>query len=69
MNLQDLITVDGKLSHHKFWVHIAYITATACVLFESYRNTLEWEMLLVYLAIVGGSSVASKFLDMKYGQK
>ncbi len=27
----------------------------------------DWELLLVYIATVGGSEVAKKFLNMRYG--
>jgi hypothetical protein len=30
-------------------------------------NATNWELLLVYVATVGGSEVAKKFLSMRYG--
>ncbi len=59
MSLLDYIPSTSKL-----WVNIAYLTATVSILYESYRNTLDWLMLLVYLAVVGGSSVALKLAKM-----
>jgi hypothetical protein len=68
MNIQDVVTNDaGKLSHSKIWTNIAYAASTYCILYESWHGTLDWTMLLVYLAIVGASPIAGKMIELKYG--
>jgi hypothetical protein len=64
MNLKDYIPGVSK-----FWVNVAYFVATYCVLYESRQDTLDWLMLLVYLAVVGGSSVALKLAEMWFNFK
>lgn len=55
----------GNFSASKMWTNIAYAVSTYIVLTKS--TGANWELLLVYLAAVGGSEVAKKFLNMKYG--
>ena len=55
----------GKFSASKFWTNVAYATATYVVIANA--NATNWELLLVYVATVGGSEVAKKFLNMRYG--
>ena len=55
----------GKFSASKFWTNVAYATATYVVIANA--NATNWELLLVYVATVGGSEVAKKFLSMRYG--
>ena len=55
----------GKFSASKFWTNVAYATATYVVIANA--NSTNWELLLVYVATVGGSEVAKKFLNMRYG--
>jgi hypothetical protein len=55
----------GKFSTSKFWTNVAYATATYVVITNA--NSTNWELLLVYVATVGGSEVAKKFLNMRYG--
>jgi hypothetical protein len=55
----------GKFSTSKFWTNVAYATATYVVIANA--NSTNWELLLVYVATVGGSEVAKKFLNMRYG--
>lgn len=57
----------GNFSASKMWTNIAYGVATYIVLTKS--TGTNWELLLVYLAVVGGSEVAKKFLNMKYGNR
>lgn len=57
---------NGNFSTSKFWTNVAYAVATYVVL--RYASATNWEILLVYLSIVGGSEVGKKFLSMKYGQ-
>ena len=54
----------GKFSASKFWTQVAYATATYLVIVHV--NSENWELLLVYIATVGGSEVAKKFLNMRY---
>ena len=55
----------GKFSASKFWTNVAYATATYVVI--QHAGAANWELLLVYVATVGGSEVAKKFLNMRYG--
>jgi len=55
----------GKFSASKFWTNVAYATATYVVIANA--NSTNWELLLVYVATVGGSEVAKKWLSMRYG--
>jgi hypothetical protein len=54
----------GKFSTSKFWTNVAYATATYVVIMNA--NSTNWELLLVYVATVGGSEIAKKFLSMRY---
>jgi len=55
----------GQFSASKFWTNVAYATATYVVLANA--NSTNWELLLVYVATVGGSEGAKKVLSMRYG--
>jgi hypothetical protein len=55
----------GEFSASKFWTNVAYGVATYLVIMNV--NSENWELLLVYVATVGGSEVAKKFLNMRYG--
>ena len=57
-------SADGHPSTSKLWKHIAYAVATYIVLT---MQNVTWEVLLVYMAIVGGSEVASKLIALRYG--
>lgn len=57
----------GQFSASKMWTTVAYAVATYIVLIKA--ETITWELLLVYLSVVGGSEVAKKFLNMKYGNR
>lgn len=56
---------NGKLSQAKMWTNIAYATATAIVWKQGTEGKLSPEMLLIYLAIIGGAEVAKKWLEVK----
>jgi hypothetical protein len=56
---------NGNFSASKFWTNVAYAVATYLVIMNV--NSENWELLLVYVATVGGSEVAKKFLNMRYG--
>lgn len=61
--------VTGKASHTKLWSNIAYLAATISFLHINLHTTdinalsVIW---FVYLAVVAGNSVASKWLSLKY---
>mgnify|MGYP001619365518 CR=1 FL=1 len=66
--LKDLIsTPKGKVSHTKFWANIAYATATVIISVVTYKDKLTWELFVIYLAVVGGSAIASKLVALRYG--
>jgi hypothetical protein len=66
--LSDLVTNErtGRISHTKVWSNVAYAVATAVVLLQAIADTLDPDMLLIYLAIVGAAEVASKFISLRY---
>jgi hypothetical protein len=55
----------GKASTSKLWTHIAYGTATYIMIQTAHDP--KWEMMLVYMAVVGGSEIAKKILTLKMG--
>lgn len=57
----------GRLSASKMWTNIAYGVSTYVVIERA--DNLTWDFLLVYMAVVGGSEIAKKFLTMHYGKK
>ena len=44
----------GQTSTSKLWTHVAYAVATYIVVI---MQNVTWEILLVYMAVVGGSRV------------
>lgn len=54
---------DGKLSTTKIWMNVANIILSWKVIA---MDSIEWDIMAVYGAIVGGSYVASKFISMKF---
>jgi len=60
----DLVTDEktGKLAGTKIWNHVANIILSKAML----TNSITWELMLAYGAIVGGSHVAIMFLKYKY---
>lgn len=66
--------VTGKASHTKLWTNIAYLASTIAFLhinlhFDSGSLgdlSIIW---FVYLAVVAGNNVASKWLSLKYNQQ
>lgn len=68
MSIRDLFISQGsgRLSHTKLWTNIAYLVASAVVLLQAHRGTLQTEMMMVYLAIVGTHGAASKWLSLRY---
>lgn len=62
----ELVTGDnGKLSTTKLWMHVANLILSWKVIA---MDSIDWEVMATYGAIVGGSYVASKFISMKYSQ-
>jgi len=57
----------GKASASKLWTNIAYSVATYVVI-KTADNSDSWQILLVYLAVVGSSEIAKKFLMLKAGE-
>ena len=53
-----------KASASKIWMHIAYGVSTYIML---KMENVGWEILLVYMAVVGGSEIAKKLLTMRFG--
>jgi hypothetical protein len=53
----------GKASSSKIWTHVAYGVATYIVIKTADNGS--WEMLLVYMAVVGGSEIAKKILTSR----
>lgn len=56
---------NGEISMAKVWSNVAFAIATYVVFKQA--ATISYELLLVYLACVGGAEIAKKFLTMKYG--
>jgi hypothetical protein len=56
---------NGNFSASKFWTNVAYAVATYLVIVH--MTSSNWELMLVYVATVGGSEVAKKWLNMRYG--
>ena len=55
----------GAFSASKMWTQIAYAVATVIMIANA--NNMTWELMLAYLAVVGSSEVAKKYLTMRYG--
>lgn len=55
----------GKASSSKIWTHIAYATGTYIMIKTA--SDPRWEMMLVYMAVVGSSEIAKKVLALKLG--
>jgi hypothetical protein len=56
---------NGRFSASKMWTNIAYAVSTYVIIERA--PTLDWELLLVYMAVVGGSEIAKKYLNMRVG--
>ena len=55
---------NGNFSVSKMWSNIGYAVASYIVIVNV--KDMGWELLLVYMAVVGGSEVAKKLITMKY---
>lgn len=67
MNLIDLVSRDGRLSHTKIWANIGYAAATVSFVRLNWVGQAETEVWWAYLSCVAGAVTASKFLSLKYG--
>ncbi|HEX7126434.1 MAG TPA: hypothetical protein VF406_11800 [Thermodesulfobacteriota bacterium] len=69
MRLRDLVTEPGsrKLSQRKLWTNVAYLVATVVVLWHAWTGQLTETVLVIYLAVVGGSALASKVIAARFG--
>lgn len=56
----------GGFSASKFWTTVAYSVATIIMITQADR--VGWEILLVYMAVVGGSEVAKKLITVRWGK-
>lgn len=66
--INDLVkTPQGKVSHTKFWSNIAYATGTAAIVITTFKGNLTPDLFLIYLSVVGGAAIASKFVSLRYG--
>lgn len=69
MRLQDILVDAGtdQLSHTKLWNNIANAVATYVVLDLHREGKLSIDWMLLYLAVVGGVAVLSKWTSLKFG--
>ncbi len=58
---------DGRVAISKFWTNIAYLAATWIVIKMTLMDRMTFEILLVYLGVVGSADVAKKLIELKYG--
>jgi hypothetical protein len=70
MKLADLITDHaGKhMSHTKVWNNLASAVVSGVVVWQAYKGTLSDDLVLWYLAILGGSAALSKGIGFSYGK-
>lgn len=67
--MKDLIWDVGtnRLSHTKLWSNVAYFMCTIAFGWGIWKGTLTWDIWLIYLGVVAGSTLASKVLSLKFG--
>lgn len=56
---------DGRLSTSKVWRHIAFTVASYVIVINA--KTMDWELLLAYMAIVSGSEIAKGIVQQRAG--
>jgi hypothetical protein len=61
---QLILNEAGAVSHSKLWSNIAYLAGTIKFVMLPDPNADIW---FAYLGIVGSAAVASKLIQMKYG--
>lgn len=71
MNLMELITNNGKLSHTKLWSNIGLFAMTITFLYRAlYGNIQDYEMeMLVYGIVVTAPNLLGKFLNVRFGSQ
>lgn len=55
----------GKPSSHKLWRHVAYAVGTYVVVINA--AGLDPLLFLIYLAVIGGSEIAKRAVDYRFG--
>lgn len=69
VTLKPLITKNGQISHTKLWSNIAYLCATFVFMYHEIKATSpSIELFIAYVALIGGNTLASKYLDAKYSE-
>ena len=60
----------GNLSQNKLWAHVAKAAATAIFIRTGWNaqsvESVTW-LLLAYVAVVGGSELAAKAMNLRWG--
>ena len=59
----------GQFSHTKLWSNIGYLTATFIMLKLTYNSKLTEDYFAIYLGVMAGHTVASKWLTAKEDPK
>lgn len=64
MHPSDLVTnpATGRLSHSKLWANVACGAATGLFVYQGLQGTLDADVWLVYLGVVGGYSAARSWI-------
>lgn len=63
--IKSVTTRNGALSTSKVWRHIAFGVASYAMIVNA--KGIDWELLLVYMAVVSGSEIAKLALTQKTG--
>lgn len=56
---------EGKVSHTKFWSNVSYAVVTWAFIFTVLHDKASVDLWLVYLGVVSGHTVLSKWLSGK----
>lgn len=60
---------NGAFSASKFWATVANCVGTFVVIKVTLLGSISAELLLSYMAVVGGADVVKKGLTLHYGEK
>ena len=60
---------DGRFNISKFWMNIAYLVSTWIMVQMTLRDKMSYELMLVYLGVVGSAEVAKKMIELKSKEK
>lgn len=60
---------NGRFSASKFWATVANAVGTFVVVKVTLLGNITAELLLCYMAVVGGADVVKKGLTLHYGDK